>query len=102
MASARVTLQPLATAYCLEAADTIVFPCFRAMPSDTQRLRALGARVRELRTARGWSQERLAEESSIHENHVRRIEGGTANPSYLVLLRIARALDVRLGKLVED
>jgi transcriptional regulator with XRE-family HTH domain len=72
------------------------------MPSETQLLRSLGKRVRELRTARKWSQERLAEESSIHENHVRRIEGGTANPSYLVLLRIARALDVRLGKLVED
>jgi transcriptional regulator with XRE-family HTH domain len=72
------------------------------MASDIARLRALGKRVRELRTARKWSQERLAEESSIHENHVRRIEGGTANPSYLVLLRIARALDVRAGKLFED
>jgi len=72
------------------------------MASDIARLRALGKRVRELRTARKWSQERLAEESNIHENHVRRIEAGTANPSYLVLLRIARALDVRAGKLIED
>jgi transcriptional regulator with XRE-family HTH domain len=39
-------------------------------------------------------QERLAELANIHENHVRRIEGGTANPSYLVLGRIARALGV--------
>jgi len=72
------------------------------MAAEAQRLRALGVKVRELRTARKWTQERLAEESSIHENHLRRIEGGTANPSYLVLLRIARALDVRPGKLIED
>jgi len=72
------------------------------MASDIARLRALGMRVRELRQQRGWSQERLAEESSIHENHLRRIEAGTANPSYLVLLRIARALDVRAGKLIDE
>ncbi|HEX9460467.1 MAG TPA: helix-turn-helix transcriptional regulator [Thermoanaerobaculia bacterium] len=64
------------------------------MPSDTSKLRALGKRVRELRRERGFSQERLAELASIHENHVRRIEGGTANPSYLVIGRIARALGV--------
>jgi hypothetical protein len=38
--------------------------------------------------------ENQAELASIHENHVRRIEGGTANPSYLVVGRIARALGV--------
>ena len=64
------------------------------MASDAAMLRALGKRVRDLRHARGFSQERLAELANIHENHVRRIEGGTANPSYLVVGRIARALRV--------
>ena len=64
------------------------------MASDAAMLRALGKRVRDLRHERGYSQERLAELAAIHENHVRRIEGGTANPSYLVLARIARALGV--------
>jgi transcriptional regulator with XRE-family HTH domain len=64
------------------------------MASDAAKLRALGKRVRDLRHDRGYSQERLAELASIHENHVRRIEGGTANPSYLVVGRIARALGV--------
>ena len=64
------------------------------MASDAAMLRNLGKKVRELRKARGFSQERLAELASIHENHVRRIEGGTANPSYLVVARIARALGV--------
>ena len=64
------------------------------MASDAAMLRALGKRVRDLRHARGFSQERLAELADIHENHVRRIEGGTANPSYLVVSRIAHALGV--------
>ena len=66
------------------------------MASETILLRNLGKRLRELRKARGFSQELLAELADIHENHVRRIEGGTANPSYLVLVRIARALHVSL------
>jgi transcriptional regulator with XRE-family HTH domain len=64
-------------------------------------LKALGKRVRELRKARGLSQERLAELADIHENHVRRIEAGTANPSYLVLVRIGKALGVRPGELID-
>lgn len=62
------------------------------MVSDARLLEALGKRVRELRKGRKLSQEKLAELAGIHENHVRRIEGGTANPSYLVLVRIAKAL----------
>jgi transcriptional regulator with XRE-family HTH domain len=69
------------------------------MASDAAMLRALGKRVRDLRHARGFSQERLAELADIHENHVRRIEGGTANPSYLVVFRLARALGVKPGDL---
>lgn len=66
---------------------------------DVAILRALGKRVRDLRHSRGFSQELLAELADIHENHVRRIEGGTANPSYLVIARIARALGVTPGDL---
>jgi transcriptional regulator with XRE-family HTH domain len=64
------------------------------MASDAALLRALGKRIRELRKAQGISQERLAELAEVHENHIRRIEGGEANPSYLVILRITRALKI--------
>jgi len=70
------------------------------MPSEAALLRSLGKKIRELRHEHGFSQERLAELADIHENHVRRIEGGTANPSYLVLVRIARALGVVMAELV--
>jgi transcriptional regulator with XRE-family HTH domain len=69
------------------------------MASDAAMLRNLGKRVRDLRHARRFSQERLAELTDIHENHVRRIEAGTANPSYLVVFRLARALGVKPGDL---
>jgi len=70
------------------------------MASDSSLLRALGKRVRELRKERGYSQEKLAERAGIHENHVRRIEGGTANPSYVVLVKLAKALGVTPGELM--
>jgi transcriptional regulator with XRE-family HTH domain len=69
------------------------------MPSEAALLRSLGKKIRELRHEHGFSQERLAELADIHENHVRRIEGGTANPSYLVLVRIGRALGVGVAEL---
>lgn len=70
------------------------------MASDTAMLKSLGKRIRELRNERGLSQEKLAELAGIHENHVRRIEGGTANPSYVVLVKLARALKVTLPELI--
>lgn len=70
------------------------------MASETVALHALGKRIRELRTTQGDSQESLAELADIHENHLRRIEGGTANPSFLVLVRIARALGVSVSDLL--
>ena len=71
------------------------------MASDASLLRSLGKRIRELRKARGISQERLAELADVHENHIRRIERGEANPSYLVTLRIARALGVKPSVLID-
>ena len=70
------------------------------MPSETALLRSLGKKIRELRHEHGFSQERLAELADIHENHVRRIEGGTANPSYLVLSKLARAFGLSTSDLL--
>ncbi len=70
------------------------------MPSELAMLRSLGKRIRELRRERGYSQEKLAELADIHENHVRRIERGEANPSFLVLIRIARAVGISVSDLL--
>jgi len=62
--------------------------------SDKKTLRLLGERIRQHRKERSFSQEKLAELAEIHVNHLRRIELGQANPTYLVLLRISDALNV--------
>lgn len=68
--------------------------------SDAKTLRTLGERIRELRKDADLSQEALAERAEIHVNHLRRIELGKANPTYLVLLRLARALGTSLPRLL--
>jgi transcriptional regulator with XRE-family HTH domain len=68
--------------------------------AERKLLLELGERIRELRNERGLTQEKLAELAEIHGNHLRRIELGQANPTYLVLTRIAAALKVTLPKLL--
>lgn len=68
--------------------------------SDEKILRLLGERIRELRKDNALSQEALAERAEIHVNHLRRIELGQANPTYLVLLRLAKALGSSLPRVL--
>ncbi|MEF8698305.1 MAG: helix-turn-helix transcriptional regulator [Candidatus Accumulibacter sp. UW26] len=56
--------------------------------------------VRQLREARGWSQERLAEKADLDRSYVGEIERGLANPSLLTADKLARALEVDLSALV--
>jgi transcriptional regulator with XRE-family HTH domain len=59
-------------------------------------LRSLGEEVRERRTQRKLSQEKLALEAGIHPNVVGRLERGIYNPSVLVLFAIAVKLNTSL------
>jgi transcriptional regulator with XRE-family HTH domain len=58
-------------------------------------------RIRELRAARGWSLERLAERSGVSRSMLSEIERGRANPTLAVTLKIARAFEISLDDLVE-
>ena len=64
--------------------------------------KSLGQHVRHLRTARGWSQERLAEQAGMHRTYMWGIEQGTRNPSLRHLTRLADALGVSLQSLFEE
>ena len=65
----------------------------RPVPKDTPSplLRKVGARVRQLREERGWSQVRLAARSGVHRVYLSGIERGIRNCTILHLAKLARA-----------
>jgi XRE family transcriptional regulator, regulator of sulfur utilization len=56
--------------------------------------------VRQLREARGWSQERLAEKADLNRSYVGEIERGSATPSLVTADKLAQALELDLSALV--
>jgi len=54
-----------------------------------------------LRQAKGWSQEDLADEASLHRTYVSGIERKIRNPTVLILERLAKALKVTAGRLLD-
>ena len=63
-------------------------------------LRALGGRVRQLREAKGWTQEGLADRAALDRSYIAGIEAGLRNPSVRALARIAKALGVSVSDVV--
>ena len=61
----------------------------------------LGARIKELRKAKGLSQEELSEKVGIDSKHLSRIEVGKSYPSLDTLERIANALNIEIKDLFE-
>jgi transcriptional regulator with XRE-family HTH domain len=59
-----------------------------------------GARVRELRLARSWTQEDLADAAALTATYVGQVERGDKVPSLSVVLRLARALSVTPAELL--
>lgn len=74
----------------------------RANAAGREEARKLGARIRQYRTARGWTQEQLAEYAGLHYKYLGDIERGVRNPALFNITRIARALGVPLVTLFTD
>lgn len=73
-------------------------PRRRAQPRSPEHA-ALGAAIQALREKAGLSQEALADLSNVHLTHIGGLERGVRNPSYATLLRLATALQTRVGVL---
>ena len=71
------------------------------MPTSEPVLRALGLRLRQLREARGLTQEHLGEKAELDQTYLSGVERGTRNPSLVVLSRVAKALKLTLSELME-
>jgi ribosome-binding protein aMBF1 (putative translation factor) len=59
------------------------------LPHESEFLRQLGDRVREMRALRGMSRRELARRSGLSERYVAQIEAGRGNVSIVRLLRIS-------------
>jgi transcriptional regulator with XRE-family HTH domain len=59
----------------------------------------LGANLKRLRTAKGWSQEDYAFEAGIHRTYIS-IERGARNPTIEVLVKLAAPLGVEAADLI--
>lgn len=62
----------------------------------------LGEKIRSIRESRSMSPEQLAERADLAAELVAQIESGALIPSLSPLIRIARALGVRLGTFLDD
>ncbi len=58
-------------------------------------------RIKALRAERGWSQEVLANKAGLARAYLARLEIGRHDPSLSTLVKLAKALRVTVGKLVE-
>ena len=61
----------------------------------------MAKRIQKLRDERGWSQVQLAAKAGISREYLARLETGRQDPRVSVLLKIARALKVKVSDLVE-
>jgi transcriptional regulator with XRE-family HTH domain len=63
-------------------------------------LMELSRLLHEARTSTKMSQEKLALEAGLDRSYISRLERGIANPSYLTLRKIAKALDMPLAEIL--
>lgn len=84
----------------VELIGCIAFTC--DMIKKHSNLVAIGNRIRELRSERGYSQEAIADKAGLGRTYFGRVERGEQNISIQNLIQIAFALKVEIGELVPD
>jgi transcriptional regulator with XRE-family HTH domain len=72
------------------------------MPSKPYHRRVLGDKIRSYRKRAGLTQEKLAEKADLHHNFIGEVERGNMETSLTSLLKIAKALGVRVRDLVDE
>lgn len=70
------------------------------MKEKHQNLIKIGSKIRELRLAKGYSQEGIADAAGMGRTYMGRVERGEQNISIQNLIQIAFALKVEVGALI--
>lgn len=60
----------------------------------------LGRRIRTLRNTKGFTQQELGHHADVDYKFIGEIERGNMNPSFKVLMKIAKALDVDIPEIL--
>lgn len=60
----------------------------------------LGRRIRALRTTKGLTQQELGHQADVDYKFIGEIERGNMNPSFKVLVKISRVLDIELPEIL--
>ena len=61
-----------------------------------------GAAVRQLREARGWTQEQLAERSEMNASYLGFLERGDNVPTLSIIIQLAEAFGMEPGDLLRE
>lgn len=70
--------------------------------AGNSQLVSIGRRIRELRKEKGLSQEALAEAASIDRSYLGGIERGEHNLNIMMLIGIAKTLNIGISELFMD
>jgi transcriptional regulator with XRE-family HTH domain len=79
-----------------------IFVSFLPVPPSLKHRRILGEAIRIRRKQHKLSQEKLAEKADLHPGYISVVERGAKTISMDALMRIAKALGVRVRDLVAD
>lgn len=72
------------------------------MPLKPHHRRVVGERIRSCRNQAGLTQEKLAEKADLHHNFIGEVERANMEVSLTSLLKIAKALKVKVRDLIGD
>jgi transcriptional regulator with XRE-family HTH domain len=61
-----------------------------------------GKNVKKVREQKGWSQDRLSEETGLHRTYISGIERGVRNPTIEIVQQLSTALSVEIQDLFID
>lgn len=61
----------------------------------------LAMKIKRLRATQGMTQEALAKKSGLTRVHIARLESGNHDPTLGTLQKLAKALKVKVGELLE-
>ncbi len=66
---------------------------------EENQLKLLGEILRKYRVEKGFSQESFSEKTQLDRTYISGLERGKRNPSYLIIKRIAKVLEIPEQKL---